>query len=146
MPGCCGGNGDALIKVKEALGDSESVAALTLAPDLQDGMARMEYIGPETGPTTFFGKNRQYRGANNAHDRYADVDPVDVDRLVGSGRWRLVVRARPTPEPVQVDVITAPVPEPVLVPAGFDDDEDDAAAVDAANRAAQAHTAKRRRG
>jgi glycosyltransferase involved in cell wall biosynthesis len=89
MPGCCGGNGDAILAVKRALGEGEQVQSLTMAADLPDGDARMEFIGEQMGAVTFFGsEGRQYRGGNNPHDRYANVHRNDVERLVNTGRWR----------------------------------------------------------
>lgn len=146
MPGCCGGNGDALLQAKRAIGEAEQVQSLTLAADLPDGVARMEFVGEQLGAVTFHGGGgRQYRGGNNSFERYANVHRDDVDRLVSTGKWRLVVRPRPTPAPTPIEEIMAPqAVAPELVPAGIEDDDVDPAVIEAANRAGQAHTARRR--
>lgn len=150
MPGCCGGNGEAILRVKATLGDGEAAAALTLAADLPPGDARMEFIGEQQGAVTFFGsEGRQYRGGNNAFERYANVNTKDVERLLLTGKWRLVVRAAPQPAPTPIAEILAPQAEPAreLVAASFaDETPEEAAAVQAANEAGRVLTEKRRRG
>jgi hypothetical protein len=149
MPGCCGGNGDALLKIKQSLGEGEQVQALTIAGDLPDGQARMEFVGDQIGAVTYFGSDgRQYRGGNNPHDRYANIHRDDVDRLLSTGKWKLVVRPRPQPAPTPVATIVTPTPDPVpeLVPAGIDDDDVDPAVIEAANQAGIEHTKRRRTG
>ncbi len=151
MPGCCGGNGEAILRVKATLGDGEAAAALTQAADLPPGDARMEFTGEQVGAVTYFGsEGRQYRGGNNAFERYANVHTKDVERMLMTGKWKLVHRAQPQPAPTPIEDIMAPqVVEPVheLVPAGFEDESpEEAAAVEAANAAGRALTEKRKRG
>lgn len=144
MPGCCGGNGDALLSAKRALGEAEQVQSLTAAADLPDGMARMQFVGDQVGAITFFGSSgREYRGGNNSIERYANVAAGDVERLLSTGKWRLVIRPKPVPAPVPVAEVLTPAAAPELVPAGIEDDVDPAV-VEAANRAGREHTQRRR--
>ena len=88
MGSCCGGNGDAVIEAKKRIGE------ITMAIiDIEDGFARMEFIGPQVGGMTFFGAQaRKYRGGNNAEERYQKVHKDDVEKLVMSSYWRVVPR------------------------------------------------------
>jgi hypothetical protein len=106
----------------------------------------MEFIGEQQGAITFFGSaGREYKGGNNPHDRYANVDAADVEKLLSTGKWRLVIRPRPAPAPTPVAEVLAPAtPVPELVPAGGIDDDIDPAIIEAANRAGEEHTARRR--
>jgi hypothetical protein len=91
---CCGGQGgDAILAAKAAL------AGMMAAP-IKPGNARLEYIGDNVGAISFFGKGGvEYRGGNNDMERFVDVNEVDVDRLVSTGRWAIslmVKQAIPT--------------------------------------------------
>lgn len=65
-------------------------------------MIRMEYTGTQEGfipfSNPFGGSGATYRGGIGAN-RYADVDPVDVDFLLGTGAWRLVVTGDKSEKP-----------------------------------------------
>jgi hypothetical protein len=116
---CCGGQGgDAILAAKAAL------AGMMAAP-IKPGNARLEYIGDNVGAISFFGSGGiEYRGGNNDLERFVDVNEVDVDRLVSTGRWAIslmVKQAIPTietrtPEPVAVE--ETHTAEPELVAAG----------------------------
>ena len=92
MGSCCGGNGDTLLKAKAIL---DQMPAETRAVDtiiaVDSQTVRMEFVGPQVGAITFFGKAREYRGGNNPIERFADIDPQDAVRMEGTGQWRRVV-------------------------------------------------------
>jgi glycosyltransferase involved in cell wall biosynthesis len=95
MPGCCGGSGDnSILAAKRALGllREESVQEKG-APAADNKTVRMEFIGETVGGVWYRGmegSNRQYRGGKNPMDRFADVNPLDVDKLEMTGLWRRV--------------------------------------------------------
>jgi len=104
MSNCCGGNGDALLAAKNALNGM----VIEVVPA---GQARLEYIGVNVGAITFFGKHgAEYRGGNNDEDRYINAHEDDVQRLIDSGKWRMIQagirddteRVEMVPEPVKV--------------------------------------------
>lgn len=117
MGSCCGGNGDAILAARFAIGGGQTFDAPT--PDTLPGVVRMEFIGPQVGAITFFGANgrHQYRGGNNNMDRYVDVQPEDVRHLEGSGHWRVVTRA-PEPSVPPAMPLMFEQPEPELVAVG----------------------------
>ena len=86
MGNCCGGDGGAaIIAAKEAL------TGMTIkAAPVNTGMVKMEFVGDQFGPITFFGsKGKEYRGGKNIEDRYAEVLAEDVKRLELSGKWKI---------------------------------------------------------
>ena len=120
MSGCCGGNGDALLAARAAWdGTAPDTQGLTLhittkhgrlngdgtmitqgAPD-SSGVTpvRMEFTGERQGAVTYYGvAGRQYRGGNNALERYINAHPDDVAKLESTGDWKRVS------VPVMVDV------------------------------------------
>lgn len=116
MAGCCGGNGDALARIKQQMEGAPIVSDVITADT--EGVARMEFIGANIGAVTFHSKGggRQYRGGNNQHDKYHNVDPQDVEHLVSTGQWRLVHQPTPRPPTVPVVAILA-APEIPQLPA-----------------------------
>lgn len=126
MGSCCGGNGAAAIAAKQAFAGvlPEREAGLSIrrttkgngaAPvvDTDAPVVRMEFTGQRTGAVTYRGlRGREYRGGNNAHNRFANVHPEDVATLESSGQWRRVGIA--LGEPAQAPRVQAPVaPEPM---------------------------------
>lgn len=92
MTSCCGGNGDSLLKAKMILDRMPAEArAVDTIKAVDSQTVRMEFVGPQIGAITFFGKTREYRGGNNPIERFADVDPQDAMRMEGTGQWRRVV-------------------------------------------------------
>ena len=92
MGSCCGGNGDTLLKAKAILDQMPAEArAVDTIKAVDSQTVRMEFVGPQVGAITFFGKAREYRGGNNPTERFADIDPQDAARMEGSGQWRRVV-------------------------------------------------------
>jgi hypothetical protein len=87
-----------------------------------DGVVRMEFIGNNTGsrsfsidPLTNRPFTKVYRGANNAHYRYANAAPEDVAGLETLGLWRrvAVVVVPPVVSTLGQVAMPAPaVPEP----------------------------------
>lgn len=106
MPGCCGGNGDALLQARsliQSLQEQDGRSRGSLLPDGSDmtevtqvlpSVVRMEFVGPQVGAVTFFGRQQgaQYRGGRDPLFRYCDVQPDDVAHLEATGSWRVVTR------------------------------------------------------
>lgn len=110
MAGCCGGNGDALLAARAAYdGTPPDTGGLSLnittkkgklngdnmivqgAPDQGFTPVRLEFVGERQGAVTYRGLNgREYRGGNNALERYANVHPDDVGKLTSTGDWKVV--------------------------------------------------------
>jgi hypothetical protein len=119
MSSCCGGNADAILHAKrvlaEANGDlpwSAPPAQETLPMGTQEpAVVRMEFTGPQRGAVPYQGRvsGRTYYGANNSFDKFADVDPRDVDHLQSLGVWRVVqqpvVVAAPPPPPRAIEPV-----------------------------------------
>ncbi len=88
MSSCCGGNGSGIIEAKKRLGEIQ----MTII-DAADEIVRMEFIGPQIGGITFFGKNnKHYVGGNNNMERFAQVNAEDVEKLVSTMMWRVVTK------------------------------------------------------
>lgn len=121
MGGCCGGNADTLLAAKAALAQSNGPAAAWMpAPEAQNSeapVARLRFIGPNRGAITYRGRatGRSYLGGDNPHDKYADVDPKDVEFLISLGVWEVVQQPRPATPAVAMPA-PAPVQQPVQVP------------------------------
>lgn len=124
MSNCCGGNADALLEAKATLERIDKLSGMsqmtrelnivsgTLNNTTQLEMVRMEFIGERIGGVTYPGNNgRQYRGGNNAAEKYVDAHPDDVARLESMGVWRIV----PKPIVETPDIVIEPVdiPDPV---------------------------------
>lgn len=133
MGGCCGGNGAAIMAAKQAFAGvlPEQQSGLTIrrtskgngaAPmvDTEAPVVRMEFIGLRSGAVTYRGqRGREYRGGNNAQNRFANVHPEDVAALESTGLWRRlgisvsasaprVQNAAPVLQPAQEYAPTAP--------------------------------------
>jgi len=120
MSSCCGGNADTILAAKRALAMANGelpftpdVAPLAESGIVEPAVARLEFTGPNKGAIPYQGRTsgRTYYGGNNAFDKFADVDPRDVDWLVGLGVWRVVrqpVVQKPIPSP---QVVARPVAE-----------------------------------
>ena len=109
MPGCCGGNGDALLQAKALIeslhmgggpGGLDGQTDMEAPTQVLPTVVRMEFVGPQVGAVTFFGQRQQYQGGRDPLHRYSDVQPEDVARLESTGSWRVVTRASdPSPAP-----------------------------------------------
>lgn len=95
MPGCCSGNGKITQVAQQALDNMQQPEIPgVLGVRIPEGATsvRLEYIGDQWGAQSFIGhpSGRVYRGGANPMDKYTDVDPRDVERLVSMGTWRVV--------------------------------------------------------
>jgi glycosyltransferase involved in cell wall biosynthesis len=116
MAPCCGGNGETIMRAKEAIGEARP------APQVKPvyGTVRMEYVGDKVGAITFFGMSaeRKYRGGNNPQDKYANVHPEDVERLKSTGAWRpaavIPISAAHVMPDKEADQWRQPAPEKVI--------------------------------
>lgn len=115
MAGCCPGPGDEIMAAKRSIEQAFQMSTETAGvfrverqdtfkqtSGIQDKPVRMEFIGERKGGVTYFGNDgRQYVGGNNASDKYADVNAMDVDKLEKSGHWRVIqVKAQLPPETI----------------------------------------------
>lgn len=96
MASCCGGNTKALAVSQHALAamqpppEPAMEAVRRIPPEATS--VRLEFIGDTWGAQSYVGRpsGRVYRGGANPLDKYQDVDPRDVERLVSLGVWRVV--------------------------------------------------------
>jgi len=115
MAPCCGGNGESLLAARLAWeGTPPDTGGLTLNITTRSGnggyknMAlqqgaptdgvqptRMEFIGERQGGVDYRGvaDDRRYHAGNNALERWHNVHPHDVDKLLSSGDFRIVAVA-----------------------------------------------------
>ncbi len=101
MGSCCGGSSAIpILQAKHAIAGEMMIEETII--DSGGSMVRMEYIGENTGAIWFNVDNRRYRGGNNAVNKFADVDPADVEYLIGTGRWKIIaqLKAEVKKEPV----------------------------------------------
>lgn len=123
MPGCCGGNGDAVLAAKAMLeGIAPATTAYEVAPE---GVVRMEFTGDRQAPVWYHGSGggRRYYAGNNPNDKYHNVDPADVERLLLTAEFRVISqpavipKAAPpppvssAPEPPTMDAAPLPLPD-----------------------------------
>jgi glycosyltransferase involved in cell wall biosynthesis len=93
MGSCCGGSSAIpILQAKRAIAGEIMVEEIVI--DGGGNMVRMEYIGENTGAIWFNVDNRRYRGGNNAVNKFSDVDPADVEYLVGTGRWKVIAQLK----------------------------------------------------
>jgi glycosyltransferase involved in cell wall biosynthesis len=103
MGSCCGGNADALLKAKQVLAQANGELPFAPAAPLAESgieeptVVRMEFTGPNKGAIGYLGRpsGQTYYGGDNVHDKFANVDPRDVEWLVSLGVWRVVQQPRP---------------------------------------------------
>ena len=109
--GCCGGNGDAILRAKAAFGQFGNVIDNTTEARFMSDTVRLEYIGTNRGAITFNlpGMSQPVRGGNNAINRYADVPAKDAELLLGTGKWK---QAK---SPTGIDLQQAAVAKPEAV-------------------------------
>lgn len=117
MPsGCCGGDAEAVLAAKRAIGTlpseysvlSSQYTVHSSQSELEMGallppVVRMEFVGAQRGSMSFgapgvIPSGRVYRGGNNVFDKFVDADPRDVQWLEGTGLWQQVIQQMPTPE------------------------------------------------
>lgn len=72
---------------------------VAVPPEPIEGMVILEYFGENTAPVNFRVGRNIYRGANDQANRFAQVHPEDVNKLLDRGNWRRVPK---TVRPVSV--------------------------------------------
>jgi glycosyltransferase involved in cell wall biosynthesis len=93
---CCGGNVPTISLTAEQMAlvapDVEALAE-SIAP-APDGKVRIKYVGPMTGtfPITGRPSGTGYMFGNNPYNRYQNVDPRDVNHLLGHEGFEVVGR------------------------------------------------------
>lgn len=88
MANCCGGDGAASLLAAKAALTGMTIQIAQVNP----GMVRMEFVGDQWGPITFFGsKGKEYKGGKNIENKFEDVLAEDVKRLELSGKWKVAV-------------------------------------------------------
>ena len=117
MSSCCGGNADTILAAKAALERANGPAAAWLPQPVQAAnteapVVRLRFTGPQRGGVTYKGRvsGRSYVGGDNPMDKYADVDPRDVEHLLLLGVWEVV--SQPS-----VAIAVPPPPAPIAMPA-----------------------------
>lgn len=103
MASCCGGQATNILVAKRQMG-----MVPTSEPVEGAKMERMEYTGENIGAISFTVNGHIYRGGNNVSNKYANVDPLDVEALERTGRWKRIVV--PTPLKPAPPVQTEPAP------------------------------------
>jgi hypothetical protein len=89
MSKCCGGNADAILEAKRALGiiPRETTVAVNLTE-----MVKMRFTGERKGPVGYsypVGRKITYYGANNEENRFVMAYPEHVELMVKSGYWEI---------------------------------------------------------
>jgi glycosyltransferase involved in cell wall biosynthesis len=116
MSSCCGGNADTLLKAKQVLamanGDLPFVPEGSPLADSgiqEPEVVRLEFTGTTKGSIGYMGRasGQTYYGGDNVHDKFVNVDPRDVEHLVGLGVWKVVSQPRPVRVVPRVDTVPA---------------------------------------
>jgi glycosyltransferase involved in cell wall biosynthesis len=110
MPGCCGGNAEALLAAKRMIQSEVQIMAEIEASQPGSGMVRLEFIGDWEGPVRFMANGREYYGANTPLYKYMDAPEEDAVILERTGKFRRLVFKSPEP-PAPL----GPLPEPQTV-------------------------------
>lgn len=90
MAGCCGNGGTAILEAKRALGLIPREQELVRTADLPNEV-RLEFTGAYLGPVGFNVNGRTYYGAKDELHRFINAPREDVDRLVSTGKWRVIL-------------------------------------------------------
>jgi glycosyltransferase involved in cell wall biosynthesis len=104
MAGCCGSGGSAILEAKRAIGllPRETITVADLPNEV-----RLEFTGQWMGPVAFQANGRTYYGAKDDLHRFINAPREDVEKLVSTGKWRVIqppaeARIRDVqPEPAQ---------------------------------------------
>lgn len=115
MAKCCGGHGAALARIRAAKELNTTVKAEQVSAPVPEGFVRMQFIGPQRGPVTYYANGRAYVGANTDNHRYVNAKAEDIGRLEAMGVWHRV-RVQPI-APAQVEQTPAPAqpaPQPFV--------------------------------
>lgn len=103
MAPCCGGNNNALLEAKRAIGlvPRETITIADLPNEV-----RMEFTGAWMGPVGFQVNGRTYYGAKDELHRFINVPKEDVEKLTSTGKWRVI----PPPPEARVRAIEPEIP------------------------------------
>jgi glycosyltransferase involved in cell wall biosynthesis len=103
MASCCGNGGNAILDAKRALGliPRETVTTAELPNEV-----RLEYTGAFMGAVGYTVNGRTYYGAKDDIHRYINAPREDVDKLVATRQWRVIMPPSMSgqiqaPEPMQ---------------------------------------------
>jgi glycosyltransferase involved in cell wall biosynthesis len=110
MPGCCGGNAEALLAAKQMMQTEVKIMTDMVTSQPGSGMVRMEFTGDWEGPVRFVANGREYHGANTPLYKYFDAPEEDATVLERTGKFRRIVFK--APEPVAP---SGPLPEPQTI-------------------------------
>lgn len=106
MAPCCGGNRNSVLEAKRALGliprETQTV------PELPNEV-RLEFIKPFMGAVSYQVNGRVYYGAQDGLHRFINAPKEDVDGLVKTGAWRVIL---PSPGSQLPPIPEPPAPEP----------------------------------
>ena len=103
MAGCCGNGGESILEAKRAIGLlPQEVKTVDLPNEV-----RLEFTGNWQGPVGFQVNGRVYYGAKDDMHRFINAPREDVDKLVTSGKWRILT---PGMQPM-----VETVPQPVVI-------------------------------
>ena len=113
--GCCPGSGGSVImQAKQDLDGwlPGGNGNMNTQIDPNAKKVRMEYFGTRIGAVTYHGKRKKYRFGNNPIDRYEDVNPEDVETLLGQADFRTVGKdSQSFQAPGLVDFVPEPAGE-----------------------------------
>ena len=102
MASCCGNAGETILEAKRAIGLlPRTTQAITELPN----EVRLEFTGAFMGPVGYQVNGRTYYGARDDLHRFINAPREDVDKLVSTGKWRIILppmesSIRPEMEPV----------------------------------------------
>ncbi len=115
MAGCCGNGGNAILEAKRALNliPRETITVADLPNEV-----RLEFTGNFAGPIGFTVNGRTYYGATDELYRFINAPKEDVDKLVASGKWRIIMppgeaRTADKPADEMQSILRAGVPNSV---------------------------------
>lgn len=111
MGSCCGGNSEAVLAAKIAIGLIPNPSPEEIDSPQSPDVVRLEFATDQRGSQTFGGRGitptgRVYKGGNNPFDKYINADPRDAEWLIGSGYWRRVAREGTPVTPVDMAAVT----------------------------------------
>lgn len=108
---CCGNDGGAVIRAKQAIGMIPQEEAI-----MSENVTRMEFTGGQKGSVTYGGPGitptgTRYTAGNNALNKYINAEPTDVKWLLGTGLFRVVNLEKPSVTAAVINVQPPPLAE-----------------------------------
>lgn len=93
MAGCCGNAGNAILEAKRAIGElpRETVKIVDLPNEV-----RLQFVGVWMGPVGFTVNGRTYYGAQDKLHEFINAPREDVEKLVASGKWKVLLSPQET--------------------------------------------------